>query len=313
MMLGVMLLTTTVASVAAQPFTPHTDVTAAKGTIVVADREYPVEFDRLSIGKGSELVFYAMLGVPEKESDSGKDIPRDALIRYGGSDATLGGRLHGIGVARLIPAGGMDPMTVPELRDASPYDLYHAFSERGSDIPEILREYGKNRRLRYAQGWALDVVKPNVYNIFGCLITEQTVANAVSATGLPYSYNALSAGPHNSPFWYPEDPNAIFPTYYQNNGLATVGDAYFHVMLCEEDPMFAQTGVNVRLAYEETDDGVLLSEGELNWTLHNIGDQMSFMSWPFDSDLSGDNTWFWMLTVSSVHYNDTLHIGTAWS
>ena len=60
--------------------------------------------------------------------------------------------------------------------------------------------------------------------------------------------------------------------------------------------MFNQTSINVRLTYEESDDDVILGQGEINWQLHNIGDQMSFMSWPFDSDLSGDNTWFWMLT-----------------
>lgn len=307
-LLGLMLMTTIVSTAAAQPFTPHRDVAATSDKLHTVDREYPVEFARLPIGKGSELIFYAMIGSPEEA----KDNPDDVIKRVA-AGATLGGRIHGVGVARYIPAGGMDPATIRELEDANPHELFHAFTARGTEIPAILREQDKNRFMRLNQGWALDVVGPNLYNIFSCQISEQPVINAVNATGLPHSYNALSEGPHNGAFWYPEDPNSLFPTYYQNNGLGTVGDAYFHVMLCDEDPMFDQTSVHVRLTYEESDDDVVLGQGELHWALHNPGDQMSFMSWPFDSDMSGDNTWFWMLTVSDVHYYDTLHIGTAWS
>ncbi|MEZ4522199.1 MAG: hypothetical protein R3A46_11235 [Thermomicrobiales bacterium] len=306
--LGLMLLMTLVSTAAAQPFTLHSSVAATGDDLSRTDVELAREFARLPIGKGSELVFYAMLGAPEREEDSNDD-----AIKRIGSDATLGGRIHGVSVGMYIPAGGMDPATVRELEGANPHEIFHAFSERGTEIPALLREQQKNRFKRHNQGWALDVVKPNLYNIAGCKVSEESVVNAVNATGLPHSYNALSDGPHNSPFWYPEDPNSLFPTYYQNNGLATVGDAYFQVMLCDEDPMFDQTSVAVRLTYEESDDDVVLSTGELHWQLHNPGDQMSFLSWPFDSDLSGDNTWFWMLTVSDVHYHDTLHIGTAWS
>ena len=317
MMLGIMLLATTVSTAAAQPFTPHRNVTATSDELIRTETELAREFARLPIGKGSELIYYAMLGAPEDDGESDKDVPRDGITAIGTADPTLGGRLHGIGVGLYIPAGGMDPATVRGLHDANPHELYYAFSERGTEIPAIVRAYDKNRYTRLQQGWALDVVKPNLYNIFSCALTEQTIINAVNATGLPHSYNELSEGPHNGPFWYPEDPNALFPTYYKNNGFGTVGDAYFHVMLCEEDPMFLNSSVHVRLSYEEVDGpygyGETLSQGELHWALHNIGDQMSFMSWPFDSDMSGDNTWFWMLTVSDVHLYDTLHIGTAWS
>ncbi len=313
LMLGIMLLTTGLSTAAAQPFTPHSTISATGDELSRTEVDLVREFARLPIGKGSELAFYVMLGTPEDGGDSGKETPRDGIKAIRTADPTLGGRLHSIGIARYIPAGGMDPLTIPDLRDANPYEIYHAFSERGTEVPAILRETNKNRFARRTQGWALDVVKPNVYNIFSCPLTEQTVVNAVNASGLPYSYNELSEGPHNGPFWYNEDPNSLFPTFYKVNGLATVGDAYFHVMLCEKDQMFNQTSVDVGLSYQESDDGDILSAGELHWQLHNIGDQMSFMSWPFDSDLSGDNSWFWLLTVGSVHYNDTLHIGTAWS
>ena len=312
LVLGLLMVATTLSSVAAQPFTPHSSVAPASDDLRTIETEHIREFSRLPIGKGSELIFYVMLGTPEEENEPGKDAPRDGVAAIG-SDPTLGGRIHGVGVSQYIPAGGMDPATVRELQDANPHELFHAYSERGREIPAILREYGKNRFARQAQGWALDLVKPNVYNIFSCVNSEQSVVNAIGATGLPYSYNELSKGPHNWGLWFLEDPNALFPTYFAVNGLATVGDAYFHVMLCKEDPLFLNTSVNVRLSYQESDDGVVLSEGELHWQLHDIGDQMSFMSWPFDSDLSGDNVWFWLLNTGNVHFNDTLHIGTAWS
>ena len=72
---------------------------------------------------------------------------------------------------------------------------------------------------RYGQGWALEMVKPNLYNLFSCALTEQTVVNAVNATGLPYSYNELSEGPHNGPFWYAEDPNSLLPDLLQEQWL----------------------------------------------------------------------------------------------
>lgn len=244
-------------------------------------------FARLQIGERSELLFYEMM--------------------------TERGSSKGVGMASFIPAGGLDPTSVRALHGANPHEIFYALSERGTEIPGVLREYHENRFEKQGQGWALEKIKPGVYNLFSCQMTGPIVANAVAATGLPYSYNELSKGPHNGPFWYVEDPNALFPTYYQNNGVVTVGDAYYYVMLCDEDPAFSFTSVGVRLAYTETSDYEELSSGELYWQLHNPGDQMSFMSWPFDSDLSGDNSWFWMLTVEDVFYQDTLHIGTAWS
>ncbi len=313
MALGLMLLMTIASTAAAQPFTPHTSVSATGDDLARVDTELVREFKRVQLGKGSELIFYAVLGTPEDDKDSGKETPRDGIKAIGTADPTLGGRIHGVGVATHIPLGGMDPATVRELKDANPHELFHAYTEKGTEIPSLLRVYGKNRFAHLDQGWALGMIQPNVYNIFSCQISEQAVINAVNAAGLTYSYNELSEGPHNGPFWYHEDPNTLFPTYYKVNGLATVGDAYFHVMLCDEDQMFAQTSIDVSLAYQESDDGEVLSKGELHWQLDNIGDQMSFMSWPFDSDMSGDNSWFWLLTVGGVHYNDTLHIGTAWS
>lgn len=284
LLLAIMLMATTVAAVAAEP-----DAAREQGARTAGERQSGdlKPFARLQLGKGSELIFYEMT------SERG----------YSG----------GVGVAQYIPAGGMEPMSVRELRGANPHEIFYAFAERGTEIPGILREYHENRFEKQQQGWAIGKIKPGVFNLFTCESSEQAVSNAVAATGLPYSYNELSQGPHNGPFWYVQDPNALFPTYYTNNGVVTIGDAYYHVMLCDEDPSFSFTSVGVRLAYTESNEHQDLSSGELYWQLHNPGDQMSFMSWPFDSDLAGDNSWFWMLTVEDVFYNDTLHIGTAWS
>jgi hypothetical protein len=220
---------------------------------------------------------------------------------------------RGIGIAQYIPAGGMDPATVRELHGANPHELFYALSVRGTEVPRILREAHDNRFGTQPQGWALVKIKPQVFGLFSCEITELPFADTLAATGLPHVYNELSKGPHNWPLWYVENPNDLFSTYYTNNGLTTTGDVYYRVMLCDEDAMFLNSSIDVRLAYTETGKNGVLSNGELFWQLHNIGDQMSFLSWPFDSDLAGDNSWSWMLTVEHVHLYDTLHIGMAWS
>ena len=286
-LLGLLLLATTVVAVAAAP-----GDSAGDDSRIVGDhderRAEPKAFARLSPGKESELVFYEMIG---ERGDS-----------------------RGIGVSIYVPAGELHPVYVSHLRGTNPLELHYALSEEGTETPGILREYYKNRFQFLSQGWAISKLKPPFYNnLFSCKTSEQSIVNAVSSTGLQYSYNELSEGPHNGPFWYPEDPNALFPSYYKNNGIVTVGDAYYHLMLCEEDPGFVNTIINVQLEYTEMDGYDALSSGQLNWQLFNPGDQMSFLSWPFDSDLSGDNNWYWMLTVEDVHYQDSLHVGMAWS
>lgn len=311
LLVGALLIATTAPAVAATPASAGEDDT--KTVQALALDVDPLEpFARLQIGRGSELVFYMILAVPDSPERSDGD-DRQAQIEAVDPEREGSSIFQGIGIAQYIPAGGMDPATVRELRGANPHELFYALSARGSEVPGVLREVHGNRFGNQLQGWALAKIKPFVFGLFSCEITEQSFANAVAGTGLPYTYNELSKGPHNWPFWYVEDPNALFPTYYTNNGLGTTGDAYYRVMFCDEDAMFINSSVNVRLAYTETGKNGVLSSGELSWQLDNAGDQMSFMSWPFDSDLAGDNSWFWMLTVEHVHHNDTLHIGTAWS
>jgi hypothetical protein len=289
-----LLLATLLLSVAGMSVATATEGAPQQDRDTTAKRDVhpPEPVARLQLAGGSELIFYEMLA----------------------ND----GSSRGIGVGQFIPARGMDPSTVRELRGANPHEIFYALSKRGTDVPGLLREYHPNRFEKLPQGWALERIRPSVFkNLFSCGLSEQIVTNAVAATGLPHIYSELSKGPHNWALWSVEDPNALFPSYYTTNGVSTTGDAYYHVMLCEEDPNFTNTSVHVRLSYEETDGpygyGTVIGQGELHWALHNVGDQMSFMSWPFDSDLAGDNNWSWMLTVEDVFHNDTLHIGTAWS
>ncbi len=302
LMLGLMLAGMIATTAAATASTISED-----GPKIAGD--HPEPFAMLKIGNGSELVFYRL---PANSSDSRhdqRDTPREQLERVYPADER-----PGIGLAQYIPVGGMDPQTVPELRGANPHEIFYALSTRGTDVPGVLRELHDNRYDKTPQGWGLSKIKaPSAYNLSICPSTQQIVAGAVAATGLPHSYNELSKGPHNWPLWYVQDPGALFPSYANNLGVVTPGDAYYHVLLCKEDPLFLNTSVTVRLGYTEKSGYDTLSTGEIVWKLHNAGDQMSFLSWTFDSDLSGDNSWYWMLVVEGVYYNDTLHIGTAWS
>ncbi len=293
LLLATMLLSIAGMSVAtASETAPHQEKEAAERRESEAHPPEPVA--SIQLAGGSELIFYELL------ADDGTS--------------------RGIGVGQFIPARGMDPGSVRELHGANPHELFYALSDHAAEIPHILSEMYANRYGKQPQGWALEKIKPSFDGIISCKNTEQSFGDAVLASGLPIASFDLSKGPHNSPIWTAENPNDAFPSYVTTKKGGVVGDedVYFRVMFCEEDPMFAATSVNVRLEYKESFNGGynFSLSGEFQWQLHNPGGQMSFMSWPFYSNLGGKpvlHRWFYTLTVEDVQYMDTLHIGMAWN
>ena len=236
-------------------------------------------------------------------------------------------RGSGVGVATYVPLSGGDPATVEELVGANPFEIFYALSTPDMEIPEVLQEHFENQFAQRPQGWGLSQLETHTYSHFDfCKLTESYVANPVGnlassmldGGGFPVVATLLSSGPHSTPAdWSVKYSNQSLPTYASAHHLMalTHGDAYYHVMLCREDTVNGNDGVALELAYTEWADAPYsrkVSNGVVHWQLDSVGDQISFMSWPFDSDLSGYNIWEWDLDLDNVNYDDTLHIGSVY-
>jgi hypothetical protein len=108
---------------------------SAQGSSHLADGEERVGGElvaELDIGGGSKLIF---IGVGEE------------------------GRTSDVFVVSSLAPGSIDPSTFPELRNASPLELFNAVAPPGTPLPDtITRLYGDQPKLG-PEGWMLEAIK----------------------------------------------------------------------------------------------------------------------------------------------------------